>query len=129
MATAFQASAFQNTAFQIVVTPVTPPTVGGGAPYAVNFEYKDFEELLRELAAKERKKKKVEKKLEAAVTEDKPTFNIIVSLDKIQGQIDQLKSSILAARMTEEALRMSSAMRRRLDDLLMEEDEDLLLLL
>ena len=62
MATAFQVNAFQNNAFQIVITPVTPTKVGGDDAWTPE-ERKRYKALQKKLRIAE------EKRIEALKTD------------------------------------------------------------
>ena len=54
--TAFQPTAFQNNAFQIVITPVTPTKQGGDDASWTKEELKHYKELKKKLKKAEEKR-------------------------------------------------------------------------
>jgi len=118
--TAFQANAFQNNAFQIVVGPTpTPIVVGGDDGYITKEELRRIQKLQQKIALRQRKLEQSTKDANAYrkqsirnIVDPKP---IQVKQSKVQSKQEVKADTPLAE--TEELQRSISYLERQLDNL------------
>ena len=118
--TAFQANAFQNNAFQIVVGPTpTPTVVGGDDGYITKEELRRIQKLQQKIALRQRKLEQSTKDANAYrkqsirnIVDPKP---IQVKQSKVQSKQEVKADTPLAE--TEELQRSISYLERQLDNL------------